>query len=57
MNEDFFNVLVRDKETDEWEPTIFSRIRENSTHKYVTVSGNAWRNCIPYNEDLCFKDI
>lgn len=48
----FDKVLVRNSEEMEWIPRFFERIAHCSESvRYITMDGNSWKYCIPYNEE------
>ena len=50
----FEKVLVRDESEDEWIPAFFVRISpRNSKYKFATIDGDAYKQCLPYNQLTC----
>lgn len=45
-------VLVRDHNCFEWEGEIFTRYTNSfNNSNFVTLGGESWKQCIPYNDD------
>lgn len=42
-------VLVRDSNSNCWEPDVFALYKKDDTYKYICFR-NRWKQCIPYNE-------
>lgn len=51
----FEQVLVRDRDNEQWIPAFFSYYNDDATYYYSTGYAN-WKFCIPYkgNEHLCY---
>jgi len=47
----FDKVLVRYESEHFWEGVLFSHIRGAEKYKYIHADGDAWKQCIPYNDD------
>lgn len=47
----FDKVLVRDYNNQKWMACLFSHIENSAYHKFKTVAGLGWYQCIPFNDD------
>ena len=44
-------ILVRDKDNDEWNYSLFSHIISRENCSFVAASCTFWRMCVPYNQE------
>lgn len=47
----FDRIIVRDFDNQKWVACLFSHIENGAYHKFKTVAGLGWHQCIPFNND------
>lgn len=48
----FDKVLVSNE--GEWQANFFYRLQDGAISKYVTIGGDVWKHCVPYNKETAY---